>query len=455
MQKVPVNKQNAIIRLYLNGWSYREIAVKTGVSLGTVTNIISDLKASQYPEAGDVGEQIETLRELGADLKKHKMTAGQAAVGAAALSRLHELGLEPADLVKVKELSRSLPEEADIPGFIKAALVLDGILQRTGLSFDELEAKVTTLEETASRLEPLAKQVEQEQQHIEELQKQYGKSKIEVEATNKRLQSLASAVREKETRELELAKHVTDLEQRAHDADTRLSAARKDLKTLSNLGLSIDALSRFTARLSAMAQQHNMKSDSLEGRLFHELEKLEEGLGLEALIQAKRKELSSAERKLAGTNEKLEASRKAMKEIHKEQAALKDFIAQERNIVTKEVQILRRLAQDTVAQFKQQLADGVSEAMGEVQQLRNKSLELGHEFGRYQTFIEVNGWLRDLVALINEGEGMDGSVVRTIGVKVLYGIKGWLNRHEPGLGLLSPLILKTNVLIEELERWKP
>ena len=105
MDKLPVGKTKATIRLYLNGYSYSEIAAKVGVSKSTVGNVISDLKAGKFPEVGDIREQIELFHELGLELKRCNMTVGQAAVGAAALSRFHEMGLEPSDLERVKDNS--------------------------------------------------------------------------------------------------------------------------------------------------------------------------------------------------------------------------------------------------------------------------------------------------------------------------------------------------------------
>ena len=49
---------------------------KHGVSKGTVANVVAELKAGRFPEAADVGEHIELLRELSLDLKRSKLTPG-------------------------------------------------------------------------------------------------------------------------------------------------------------------------------------------------------------------------------------------------------------------------------------------------------------------------------------------------------------------------------------------
>ena len=70
MEKLSTKKKLTVVRQYLSGFSYDEIAVKTGVSKGTVANVVADLKAGSFPEAADTGEHIELLRELSLDLKR-------------------------------------------------------------------------------------------------------------------------------------------------------------------------------------------------------------------------------------------------------------------------------------------------------------------------------------------------------------------------------------------------
>ena len=49
MEKLSYRKQVMIVRMYLNGLSYDEIAAKVGVSKGTVANVIAELKAGRFP----------------------------------------------------------------------------------------------------------------------------------------------------------------------------------------------------------------------------------------------------------------------------------------------------------------------------------------------------------------------------------------------------------------------
>ena len=49
MEKLSIKKRLLVIRLYLQGLSYGEIASKANVAKGSIGNIITDLKAGRFP----------------------------------------------------------------------------------------------------------------------------------------------------------------------------------------------------------------------------------------------------------------------------------------------------------------------------------------------------------------------------------------------------------------------
>ena len=74
MEKLSLKKRLLIIRLYLEGFSYDEIAARTSVAKGTVFNVIAEIKAGRFPEYSGLSEQLELLRELAADLRRSRIT---------------------------------------------------------------------------------------------------------------------------------------------------------------------------------------------------------------------------------------------------------------------------------------------------------------------------------------------------------------------------------------------
>ena len=172
MERLSARKKLGIVRQYLSGSSYDEIAAKSGVSKGTVANVVAELKAGRFPEAADIVEQIELLRELSFNLKRSKLTPGQCATGLAVLTRINECGLTPADIDRWPMILKSAGTEEDAQEFVRVIHSIQEAQKRTGLSLDELDNKVHELERKAADLEPMSKQREDYKKQLSELTRQ-------------------------------------------------------------------------------------------------------------------------------------------------------------------------------------------------------------------------------------------------------------------------------------------
>jgi hypothetical protein len=198
MERLSLSKQLAIVQSYLNGFSYSEIATRAGVSKGTVANVVGDLKAGQILKAQGPVEQMELLRELSIDLRRYQLTPGQAVVGLAALSRLQALGVEPADIERWATMCRELAaEETEVQALVRAALALQEVRERTGLSAEALEEKMRRLEEEVARLEPRAGELKGYQRELEKLEKRRQSLAAEVGQLEKRHETLSRSVTHK------------------------------------------------------------------------------------------------------------------------------------------------------------------------------------------------------------------------------------------------------------------
>ncbi len=158
MEKLSAKKKVAVVRQYLSGQSYNEIAAKSGISKGTVANVVADLKAGRLPEAADLVDQIELLRELSLDLKRSKLTPGQCAMGLIVLTRISECGLDPADIDRWSPVLKSAGSEAEVQELVGAISSIQEVQKRTGLGLEDLDNKVHELEKKAAELEPVSEQ---------------------------------------------------------------------------------------------------------------------------------------------------------------------------------------------------------------------------------------------------------------------------------------------------------
>lgn len=452
MEKLSLKKKLLVIRLYFEGLSYDEIAAKTGVGKGSVSNVINELKAGRFPEYGDLSEQIELLRELAVDLKRTRLRTVQAAVGVSVLSRLQELGVEPGEIEGLSAVCRTLNADGiDIPSFVRAALAFEAERERTGLSVDELEAKVKSLQESATRLEPLAKEVMEQETRLTELTEQRESLAQEVSELKEQGNVLQDKVKDREDRETELSNRVRELEGRAQSADERLIATRKDLKLLSGIGMSQENLSVFTQRLKVIAQRHGIKSEVLCNMLMNELEQLDEGLGLDNVTRAKKEELSKLEKKILKEDERLATLRSEIEKLQEERSESKAVLSEERRHITKDIQSINTITRNTISEFKRDVESVVGVSIVEVNKLRDQALKLGKELGKYNEMIESNKWIRGLLALV-KGDEVEPEQVRVIGVMVTRGLLNWME-HNSDNNALWQLKTYTTSLNGALERW--
>jgi transposase-like protein len=174
MEKLSAKKKLTVVKHYLSGQSYDEIAVKSGVSKGTVANVVVELKAGRFLEAADAAEHIELLRELSTDLKQSKLTTGQCAIGLIVLNRINECGLDPADIDRWPLILKSAGNEDEAQEFVRLVYSIQEVQKRTGLSLNALDNKVHELERKAADLEPMSGKLEDCKKQLADLTKRRG-----------------------------------------------------------------------------------------------------------------------------------------------------------------------------------------------------------------------------------------------------------------------------------------
>lgn len=432
MEKLATKKRLTMVRQYFSGLSYDEIAVKSGVSKGTVANVITDLKAGKFPEASDVREDVDLFRELSLDLKRSGLTLGQCAVGLNVLNRINECGLDPADIDRWPMILKSAGSENDTREFIRLVYSIQEVQQRTGLSLEALDNKAHELEKKTIDLEPMVKKREDYRKQVTELTKQREELTNVVANLEEKYKLLTPRVKDLEKREQTLSRRIADTEPKAQKAETSLSALKGEIQRLNDIGLSLKELAEFNGRLQLVAQHHAIEPTKLTDRLLHELESLDEGLGLEALIQSRQQELDKTEQAITRSKKEMETARAVVDSLKQEKTKLEADIKETREKVSREIAKISPLARDTIDRLKKDLRRGNEETLAEIRQLRDKAVEVGKEIGRYEGMLQVNEWLNELLALVRGEDNVEGKRVRTIVLLVLRGTSAWFKHNEPG-----------------------
>jgi len=452
MERLTAKKKLAVVRLYLSGLSYDEIAAKCGVSKGTVANVVAELKAGMIPEAADVGEHIELLRELSLDLKQSKLTPGQCAVGLILLTRISECGLDPADIDRWPMILKVVRNEDDAKEFVRLIYSIQEVGQRSGLGIEALDNKVHELEKKAADLEPVSDKMKDSKKELAELTKQrdeLGKSVAILEQKN---ELLTPRVKELEKREQNLSRRIADMEPKAEKAERTLSALKGDTQKLEDMGFSLRELAEFNEKLQDIAQRHTIKPCELRSRLLHELQTLDKGLALEALIQSRQQELDKTGQALVRTKTEAETARAVVGSLEQERTNLEESIKEMKEKVMREIAKIVPLAQDAVTKFGKDLRCGNDEALAEIRRLKDEAVDVGREVGQYEGILQSSEWLNELLALVQGEENIAGKRVKVIALLVVRALHTWLKRQ--GSLSVTLLLYAVETLIGELERWK-
>lgn len=457
MLKLSMQKKLLIIRLYLSGLSYAEIASKANVSTGTVANIVAELKAGQLPGIEDIADQVEALRELAVVLNEDQLTPVQAVVGLTVLSQINELGLEPKHFAQVAAIYHDLAgENGDAKAFMAAAINLEEVKKKTGLSLDELDNKVKALEESAAQLEPLAKEEKLKKEQIAGLEAKKQELADEVSALAQQQDGLKKDIALKVQHNDALAAQAAELEEKAHAADVQLASAREDLKTLAQIGLSAADLSTFTHEIKGIASHHSITPAALGKRLHEELIKLDKALGLEATIKAKQGELLKVKSTISEAKKEKAAIKASNDILLEEQSGLKAGVEEAKKHITDDLDTIHIGAQEAMANLKEALLAGMQESLQQVASLKDKALELGTELGKLEGLIDSSKWLKALDALIKgEDSASSPSQIRVIAVTVTRALSNWLSSRYKDDPHASAVQLSMSQAASRLEDWMP
>jgi len=368
MERLSARKKVAIVRQYLSGLSYDEIAVKSSVSKGTVANVVVELKAGKFPEAADIVEQIEVLRELSFDLKRSKLTPEQCATGLTVLTRINEFGLTPADIDRLPLILKLAGSEEEAQEFVRLVHSIQEVQKRTGLSLEDLDDKVHELERKAAELEPMSKQREDYKKQLAELTRQRENLTSVVANLEEKYKLLNPRVKDMGKREQDLSRRIKDMEPRAEKAEATLATLNKERQRLQDIGLSLEVLAEFSQKVQSIAQRHNIAPAEIRDRLLQELEKLDEVARLETLIQSRQLELEEQERAVALAIQERGSLKAVVGSLRQEKASLESSIKDTREKVSREIAKMIPAASDAINRLIKELRRGHNEALSQLKE---------------------------------------------------------------------------------------
>ena len=453
MDQLTQKKRLQVVYLYFSGLSFDQIAAKTSISKGSVANVINELKAGNYPEAADVTDQIDALRELAASLAKLKMPAGQAAVGMAVLKRIFELGLDPADMERWPLLLSAVKTSDDAQEILKITYLVRGIQQESGLSLLAFEDKINKLSEKAKELETLTGKVTKAKAELNDLTKKKTDLSADVTSLDGKFQWLIPRVQELEQREKLLLDRNKSMLIEAEKAKKILTTLEKEMKKLEKTGLSVKALVDFNGKLITVAKHHGIKPAMVRNRLLAELKHLDKGLGLETLVKKQEQTLKETKQSLDKCKGEFSSCEAALKSAQEQKQNLAADIKETREHVSNEIAQLIPMAKDTVKQMSIVLKSSCGEVISEVKQLKDEALLVGEMVGQLKSKMAEGEWVQKLVR-VQQGKDLNAADIREIALLINHDMNAWLNQHGAKSTKIQELASMSGNYVRKLEEWE-
>ncbi len=335
MREVSIHKKEKVIRLFLDGLAYDEITQQTGISKGSVVNIISAFREGLLPLPPGLTEYVDALRQLAVDLRKSNTNVSHAISFNKIYTKLREMGVPREHIEEWLDTCREIAtSSSSSQEFVTAALELSRLTSDNSLTYSELNSQYRL---KLNSIKELDGQIEQKQNELNRIRQDKEKASAELNSTQK---TIATAKENFHTQKAELESRQEKYLKEHKLSWKKVKLVESLLNTeLSATGLKGEQIKRLRGQITAtgslitvMTQLRQRKKDlqpKIEtlsdyiqhytqeiGKLAHNRDQLEvvihnekkERGTLETELQAKRSELAEVERETTDKTENLYVS---------------------------------------------------------------------------------------------------------------------------------------------------
>lgn len=383
-------KRLEVAQYYLLGYPYSEIVGKTGVSHGSVTNIVKEIENGELTIPGTPVDQVNDLRQLSFDLKKKGLEPSQALLGISFFERLRDLGVSPVDLDRWSELVKTFAP-ADFPAkdFFNASLRLHELEETVGKSFENLTDEYISLKQECEKLgaetDSLDKRRGELTEEVESLVSQVNTLKgtkeelqSSLETQEIKSQELTTKVLEASKERDQLGKEVKELQIRKGKLSSEVDGKEESLRRLNEIGFSDADLLRLKNLFERMGERAGADANRVKSEFFSALSSFGDFLELQKIAQEQAdivKELGNKKSFLAGEIAELEMIKAVLQGEIRESASI---ASQEiRDTSGEAISLIRQEAEAVREQMKHILEDTLvaGVAIGEMRVLQRKGEE--------------------------------------------------------------------------------
>lgn len=453
MEKLTVAKRLSVVKLFLSGFSHQQIAAKTDVAVGSVSTIITELKQGAFFEAGDMGDQVDLLREVALGLKHAGVSPGQSAVGLAVLNRITECGLDVTGIERLHEILKLAGGPDKAKEFVAAVYRIRDFQEKIHMTLDEIDAKVLKMEEKAAELQPAINKVNEMKQEIADLEKMRDGLIPVVDNLEYKHNTLNSVVKDLQLRQSGLIKQIKEEEAITASTQAGLAKCNSEIQKLAKAGFTIDELTEFNEKVRVVAAHHKVPMSTIRNRLLQELKIIGKGLTLETFIKGIRAELQKEQKAITLAKEEFKKLGVTNGTLSGQNATLEAEIRAKQETVTLELGAIVSAAKEALGKFNSELKQSNDAVIGVVNHLKDQALEVGFATGKYEGIVQGNEWLIALRSLAEGQETLDAAKVRGLLSRVLHGAQLWIKLNAKKPGLPPDLSKVVEMLVIQLQGW--
>ena len=293
MKEISRSKKVEVAQYYLLGCTYAEIEQYSGISHGSIVNIVREFESGKLDIPGTPFDQVNDLHQLSSDLKKKEFSTSQALLGLSFFERIHGLGILPEHLAQWAELMKKLTTEGfPVEDFLNSALRLHQLEESGNKTYEVLIEEYERAKENlgqfkiqadsmAEKRTILSKEINSTLMQLERIKKAKGKLETEVDGLTAKGKWLKSKVDENKAESLRLAREVRELKRRKVKLPSEVDSMEESLVRLNDIGFLDEDLLRLNTIIKRIAKDSEAGQKEVKERFFATLGAFKDIAGLQ------------------------------------------------------------------------------------------------------------------------------------------------------------------------------
>ncbi len=379
MDTISHQKKLEVAMLYLRGNTYAEIETKTGISHGSISNIIKELLSGQLIIPGVPSDEVSDLHQLSVDLKKKGLEPSQALLGLTLFKKFNELGIVPSQFDQWSELVKAFaPDDFPAKDFFEAALNLHKLEEAEDKPFQEIAQEYTSMLQKVGEMgkevdsldvkkKGLAGEVESLKSEVSTLEHKKEEVKSSFEAESAELEQAKAIVAAAKEENAHLSGETKGLLKKKDELLLEIGSKEESVIKLKETGLSEEDLLHLRKLIEGIAEKENIGADQVKEEFFSALIHFGDFSGFKKASQDEAKTLQYMTKQKASILSEVA-------ELENRRAVLQAEVGKSASAAAEQI----REAGEEAVSIIQQEADSIK---GEVKSILKDTLEAGLAVG--------------------------------------------------------------------------